>query len=324
MTSWQIKLLSTIGVLALIAGLLLIIKYQRDIIAKQAIIQNSLVDMKKLPGDITRDQTQYASPADLDKLANSLNLTLGPIKDDLAKLNAHVTGIQTVTVNSTGENKTNVASTKTEVRTGPIPANEPVDPYSYQKNKQTLDLVEPFGKTNVPIGSVGFSAWQKNPWNLAINQRVYSATNVLGQDEDGKTYTYSRFAVTTGGKTYNIDITDAKLVEELPQAKFRFSPRLYLGVGLGTLISQPQFELVPNLELVLFSRGLNSVYPTWTFLGVGMGYSINANHVQFLMSPVSYNVGQYIPFMKNLYVSTDVGLNMHGEFSILGGIKVGL
>jgi len=32
----------------------LIIKYQRDIIAKQAIIQNSLVDMKKLPGDITR------------------------------------------------------------------------------------------------------------------------------------------------------------------------------------------------------------------------------------------------------------------------------
>ena len=324
MTSWQIKLYGAIGIIVLITGLVFIIKYQRDIINKQTDIQNSIVNFKKLPDNVVRDQTQYASPADLDKLAASLDLKLGPIQDDLKSLKANVTGIQTITVNSNGENKTNIASTTTTPRTDPIPANTPVDPYGYSKNAQSLALTEPFGTTNVPVANITFQAWQKDPWTIDEKPRTYTAINILGTDENGKSYTYSKFAVTTDGKTYDININDAKLVEELPESKFRFSPRIYLGLSFGTLISQPQFAFVPNLELVLFNRGLTNTYPVWTFLGIGGGYSFNANHLQFLISPVSYNVGQYIPFLKNLYVSSDLGINMHGEFSILGGIKVGL
>lgn len=324
MTSWQIKLLSAIGVIALISGLLLVIKYQRDIFNKQIAIQNSLVDMKKLPGNITRDQTQYATPADLDKLANSLNLTLGPIKDDLSKLNAHVIGIQAVTVNSSGENKTDIASSKTEIRTDPIPANEPIDPYGYQKTKQTLDLVEPFGKTNVPIGSTSFSAWKKNPWDVTLLPRTYSATNILGQDENGKTYTYSKFAVTTDGKTYDIDINNAKLVEELPRAKFSINLQLYGGFDAGTTISGPKFELMPDIELMLFSYGQTKSFPDWSFLGLGFGYEFNYKNFQLIISPANYNVGKHVPFMKNLYVGPSVSVDPHGSFSVLGGIRVGL
>jgi hypothetical protein len=324
LTTWQIKLLSAIGVIALISGLLLVIKYQRDIINKQTDIQNSIVNFKKLPDNVVRDQTQYASPADLDKLAASLDLKLGPIQDDLKSLKANITGIQTITVNSNGETKTNVASTTTTPRTDPIPANEPVDQYGYNKNKQTLVLTEPFGKTDVPIGQVSFSAWQEKPFDVQLEPRQYTAINILGTDENGKTYTYSKFAVKVDGKVYDIDIADAKLVEELPEPKFRFSPRIYIGADFGTLVSEPQFQFVPNLELMLFSRGLTSTYPTWTFLGLGAGFSVNTKNVEFLMSPVSYNVGQYIPFLKNLYISTDVGLNTHAQFSVFGGLKVGL
>ena len=34
--------------------------------------------------------------------------------------------------------------------------------------------------------------------------------------------------------------------------------------------------------------------------------------------------GQYIPFTKNIYVGPTVGINIHGDFSILGGVRIGL
>lgn len=322
MLTWKSKLLIAIGIVALITGLLLVIKYQRDIIAKQTAIQNSLVDMKKIQGDITRSQVQYATPGDLDKLANSLNLKLDPIKDDLSSMKAHVTGIQTITVNSAGENKSNIASTSTTPRTDPVVANEPVDPYKYQENAQSLSLVEPFGKTNVPIGSVEFRAWSPTPWQLNQFPRTYSVTNVLGADENGKTYTYSKFMVNVDGKTYDVDINDTKLVEELPQSKLRFSPRFFLGVSAGTTFNAPKFELIPSLEMMFLSYG--QAYPTWEFLGAGIGFDIKNNNFQFMISPFDYNVGQYIPFMKNLYVGPAVSFSSSATFSVLGGIRVGL
>jgi len=175
----------------------------------------------------------------------------------------------------------------------------------------------------VPFGTSSFSAWKKDPWDVHIKPRQYTALNVLGTDENGKTYTYSKFAVKVDNKTYDIDITDAKLVEELPQSKFRFSPRLFLGVDLGTTISSPKFELMPDLELMLFSYGQG--YPqTWEFLGVGGGYEFNYKNLQLIISPVNYNLGKHIPFMSNLFIGPSISVDPHGSFSVLGGIKVGL
>jgi len=323
LNDWQKKIFSVVGLIILISGLLLVIKYQRDIINKQAIIQNSLVEMKKIQGDVTRNQTQYATPEDINKIANSLDLKLGPIKDDLNSLKAHITGIQTISVNSDGVNKTNLNSTSVTPRTD-IPKNEPVDEFGYQRNAQNLTLSETFGKNTIPVGNVTFKAWQKEPWSVLQYPRKYSVINVLGTDEDGKTYTYSKFAVETNGKVYNLDINDAKLTELLPENKFRFSPRLFMGGDFGVSLLKPQFEFVPNLELMLFSRGVTSTYPSWLFLGLGLGYNTAGKNVLFMVSPVSYNVGQFIPFMKNLYLSTDIGIDVHGDFAVLGGVKVGL
>ncbi len=305
MTTWQIKLLSAIGVIALISGLLLVIKYQRDIISKQTAIQNSLVDMKKLPGDVTRDQTQYATPADLDKLANSLNLTLGPIKDDLSKLNAHVTGIQTITVNSGGENKTDVASTIVTPRTDPIPTNEPIDQYGYQKNVQTLKLAEPFGATNVPIGDVSFKAWEKAPWTVNLSPRTYSSINILGQDENGKTYTYSKFSVTSEGKTYAINVNDAKIVEELPQSKFSWwNPKFYISLGDGVGVSNAKNNVFGGLYFSPFSYGVTKLKPNFIFLQFGP--NTNGTNLGLTLSPIQWNIGEYLKIINNTYIGPDL------------------
>lgn len=322
--TWKTKLAAVVALIAVIAGLLLVIKYQRDIIAKQEIIQKSIVDFKQLPNNVVRSETQYVTPDDLNKFADSLDLKLGPIKDDLKSLNAHIQGIQTVTVKSSGENKTDIASTSTETRTGPIPANEPADPYNYRKNEQKLSLEEPFGKTSVPIGEVSFKAWEKTPWTVNLPLRTYSVISVLGQDENGKHYTYSKFNVVVAGKSYDVQIDNSKFEEELPTSKFRFNPQLYAGFSLGTYLSNPSLEFMPNLELSLFSYSQTKMFPDWIFINPGFGYMISQKQFALTFNPASYNIGKYLPFVENIYIGPDLAVDVHGNFSILGGIKVGL
>jgi hypothetical protein len=320
--TWKAKLAVIVGIIALISGLLLVIKYQRDVIAKQTAIQNSLVDMKKIQGDITRNQVQYATPADLDKFAESLNLKLGPIQDDLKTLKANITAIQTITVNSNGENKTNIASTTTSPRTDPIPANEPVDPYGYQKNKQTLALTQPYGKTNVPLGSVDFSAWQQNPWQLSLYPEKYSVVDVIGTDEDGKSYAYSKFSITSNGKTYDIDIDDAKMVEELPQSKFSWwNPKLYISIGDGVGVSNAKNNVFAGLYFSPFSYGPTKLKPNFIFLQFGP--NTNGSSLGLMVSPFQWNIGEYLKIINNTYIGPDLFWINNG-FYLGGSLSVSL
>ena len=323
--TWKAKLAAVIACIAVVVGLLLVIKYQRDIITKQQTIQDSLVSLKRLPDNVTRAETKYTTTDDLDKLAKDLAIKIDPIRDDLKSLKADIKGIQVTTVVSTGEKSTNLPSDKTEKRTDPVLPNENLDPHNYLKSVQLLTLNEPFpdGK-KVPFGSVEFSAWKEKPWNVDILPRKYTVINVLGQDEEGKVYTYSKFTVNSDGKDYDVKIDNSKLVEEIPQAKWRFSPRAFIGLDLGTMVSSPKLQFVPNLELMLFSFGKTKSYSDWEILGAGIGYESVYKNFEFIFTPVAYNVGQYVPFAKNIYIGPNIGLNFHGEFSILGGIQVGL
>lgn len=325
MMTWKIKLGIILGSIALISALLLIIKWQYDIIKRQEVIQNSLVEMKKLPGGITRAEDKYVSSDDINKLAKDLNLKIDPIRDDLKKLNADVKGIQVVNVISSGTKQNNISSTNTEPRVNPPIIDAKSDPFGYQKSVQVLKLEEPFpDNKKVPLGEVKFSAWREKPWDLTLKQRKYTIVNVLGQDEDGRHYVYNRFGIDVDGKQYTIDIKDAKYIEEYPKSKFNFNPRLYLSLDFGTYISHPEFELTPNLQLALFSYGKTKINPEWTFLGLGVGYEVKHDTLSVLISPANYNIGQHIPFTKNIYVGPAISFDVHGDFAILGGIRVGL
>ena len=323
--TWKIKLAVVAGVLALIAGLLLIIKYQRDIINKQETIEKSLVEMKQLPNNVIRSEAKYVTSDDLNKFANSLDLKLDPIRSDLKSLNADIKGIQVTNVNSVGSKEINLPSDKTEVRTDPIIPGESLDKYGYLKNVQVLTLEEPFadGK-KVNFGEVRFSAWKDKPWDLTVSPRKYTVLNVLGEDEDGKHYTYSKFSVVADGKTYDLKIADSKFQEELPSAKWSFNPQLYLSADFGAYLTSTRFEFIPNLQLMLFSYGQTKSFPDWNFLGLGFGYTFNAKSLALIVSPANYNIAKHLPLVKNVYIGPSISINAKQEFSVLGGIRVGL
>lgn len=320
--TWQ-KVAPTIGVIVLIVILLIVVKWQHDQLISQK--DTSALEMKQLRDDIVRAQTQYVSKEDIEKFAKNSNIDLVPIKEDLDKLHAQVKGISNITVKTPGYSGSNLPSSSVVAREGK-PATVGYDPYGYLTNAQVLKLQEPLSNSKeVPFGEVQFKAWEPKPWGLQVYPRSYNVTSVLGEDESGKHYTYHKFTVTTNGETYPIQISDAKFIEEKPDSKFRFSPRLYLSVdGGGYVYPALKWEVLPSLEVALFSYGRTKVDPDWVFLGVGLGYASQAKSLGIALTPVRYNIAHHLPLVENLFIGPTVMVNTTGGFAVLGGIGVGL
>ena len=284
----------------------------------------SMTDMKQLAGDIARSQGQYATQTDLQNFAKQNNIDLTTIQDDLNKLNAAISGINTSVVISVPQQANNVPSTGTTPNTNPqIPT---VDTYGYLKNRQVLALNEQFGTTAIPFGEVGFSAFNQKPWDTKISGREYDMTNVLGTDENGKQYVYNKFAIKSDGKSYDIPITNAKFLQEYPTSKLSFNPRLFLGLAGGISVSQlpVQGQFAPNISVGFLSYGKTKVTPDWTFAKVGAGFDVATVRPQVVITPVSYNIGQNVPFLKNTYLDPlSVAVETDGSVFIGTGISVG-
>lgn len=321
----------------LVVGLGFIIKFQIDMTFRQENIEKSLVEMKQLADGIVRSQGGYVSKEDLEKKFKDLDVSLEAIQTDLDTLGADLRGINAIIASSVGYHGTNLPSTGTKPGDGNQPWNVP-DPFGYLSNQQNFSINEPFADgVNVPFGQSAFSAWKDKPWGLDVYPRNYNVTTIIGQDADGRHYTYNKFSIDVQGKNYVVPVHNSEFVEVYPEPKLRFSPRLYLAVDGGALIDpgSPETigtapeptasgELTPSVQVVLFSYGKTKVDPDWSILGVGIGYETQANRPALVVSPISYNVGHHIPLVNNLHVGPTVTLDTKGDVGILGGVRVGL
>jgi hypothetical protein len=335
--NWKQKAGIAALVILIIAILAFIIKQQRDIIEQQRYAEKSVVEMKQLQNDLVRAQAAYATRKDVEKAIKDAGVDLSTVEDDLDKLGSEVKGVVTLLSATPGYHGNDLPSTGTT----PGPATEPPkvecpdgttvncpnpDQHGYLGKRQWLQLEEPFSDTKkVPWGRAGFSAWKKDPWDLEVYPRKYSAVTVLSMDEEGRHFAHSKMSVEVNGERVAVPISESKLVEVLPEREFRFVPRLYLGMDGGIKANPPAHaEFIPNLQLSLFSYGMTTANPEWTFLGLGLGYEIVEEGIALIVSPVNYNVGKHLPFVDNVYVGPSISIDPASNLSILLGIHVGL
>jgi hypothetical protein len=289
-------------------------------------IETSVVESKQLSDGVVRAQSNYVTKADMERLIKDQGLDLAEIKKDLQKLGADVVAINTVKVITPGFFGNNIPTTTTTPNPDPPQPGQPVlDQFGYLQATQWLTLTEPFEDgTKVSFGKAGFSAWQQNPWSLEVLPREYSSVTVLGQNEDGRHYAYSRFQITVDGKTYTVPIAEPQIVEEHPKPKFHFNPRLYLSVDGGVVVNPPTHaEITPNLGLSFFSYGQTKTSPTWSFLTVGVGYATQTKAPVVVIAPVSYNIAKHIPFMDNLHIGPSVSVDFEANVGLYFGARVG-
>ena len=320
---WKGKAAITGAILLIVAVLIFIVKTQHDTIERLKFIETSVVESKDLGNGIIRAQSSYVTKKDLERLLKEQKLDIDAIKKDLNVLGADVKGINTIRIVTPGFTGENIPTTETTPNPEPPNPKEPVlDKHGYFQSTQWLRLTEPFGDgKKVPFGKAGFSAWQEKPWSLEVQPRTYNSVTVLGQDENGRHYAYSRFQIEVDGKTYTVPIEEAKIIEEVPSPEFRFNPRLYLGIDIGAIANPPAHaEATPNVGLSIFSYGHTKVSPEWSFLTLGLGYATQHQSLVLLLAPVNYNVGKVLPLMDNFHIGPSISVDVEGTIGLyLGG-----
>lgn len=331
--SLSTKILIWLGVIVTLGALGFIIFKQNEISNRQAAIESQVVAQKQLVDGIVRSQSTWTTKDDMDKFIKDNGINLKAIQDDLDKLHGEVQAVNAIVVSSNGQHQGNLPSTGT----GPVNPNPPTpvpcvngvcpnqDPFGYQKLQQDLALNEDFGGTKVPIGSVGFSAWQQAPWSIDIKPREYHVSTVVGTDENQRQYYYNKFTLKVDNKDYEIPIKSATTQQIYPEAKFSwFNPRLYLGVDGAVGLNPVRGEFTPNLSVQLMSYGRYKTQPDFSILQVGGGYGTVSQRPQLTIAPVSYNIGKHIPLMNNTYLGPVISVGTDGNVFVGGGLRVGL
>lgn len=324
---------------ALVIGSLGFITYKQiEMSNRQIAIESQVVKQMQLIDGIVRSQNEYATRKDVEKFIKDNGLNLNAIKNDLDKLHAEVTAVNSVTSHSVGYVATNVASTSVGVKNpNPVLVNKVTcdgkevdcpsfDPHGYYVAQQNMTLTEPFANgVKVPIGSVGFSAWQEKPWNVEIKPREYHVTSVVGTDENQRTYFYNKFSVNVDGKSYDVNIDKAETKQVYPEAKFSFwNPRLYLGAAGGVNLNSVRGEANANVQVSVMSYGRYKKQPDFTVLSVGAAYQFADKKAAAIITPFTYNVGKHLPLMNNTYVGPSLTLDLNKNFAVMAGVTVGL
>lgn len=327
--SWSTKLILFVFSLFLLCAGTFIVYKQIEISARQEAIEKQVVAQKELADNIMRSMSQYASKQDIEKFAKDGNINLEAIKKDLDLLNAGVTAINQVLVSSKGQRVTGGSSSGTTVNPNPTPIDpKNPDPYNYHSNRQILQLSEEFDNIQVPIGNVGFSAWQEKPWDYTILPRQYKLTTVIGTDEEQRHYVYNKFAVNVNNKDYDIKIAQSKTLEEYPSAKFSFwNPKLHMNVGGGLQLNTapPRGDGSAGVALALMSYGRYKTSPDLSLLQIGVGYQFDSQRPYLSLNPINYNIGKLLPgnIANNTYIGPTVQLNTAGNVLVGAGLSIG-
>jgi hypothetical protein len=334
------KVLVVVGVILIIIVTSVLSYNQIEMSRRQKSIETEVVNQKELSDNITRSMNEYATKTDIEKFAKENNIELKTIQNDMKKLSANITSVNVVSVKSdnvkkegqgstgTGPKNPNVKdSLPTSICDGKIVPCENADPYGYLTLRQDYSLYESFGNVKIPVGQVGFSAWNAKPWNEEIYAREYKVSTVVGTDEEQRQYYYNKFTVTVAGKSYDIKIDKATTKQEYPFPHFSWwNPRLFLTTGGALNITQLEGSVNIGMTLGIMSYGQYKYNPMFSILQIGVGYETGSKSPAVILNPFNYNLGVLLPkgLVNSVYVGPSGQVDMLGNIFLGGNLSVGL
>jgi hypothetical protein len=336
MKVWE-KILLIVGaaLLFVMMGFMLVKIY--DLETQQAAIQTQVVKSAQLADGITRAMATYATKQEIQSFADNNAVNLKVIQDNLATLSASLSSINQVSVVSQGQAQNGVASTTTTPATKPTttPTAPAValDPFGYDNARQELDLTETFTSTkdatqtvSVPLGQVGFSAWQQKPWDFTIKPRDYVVDTVIGTDENDRQYAYNQFAIKTDNQTYPVAIKSSIVMQLPPSNSFSFwNPHLFITGGGAADLTKLGGDANVGATLGIMSYGRTKQTPIISILQVGAGYAPVDKRPALILNPIMFNIGRMVAPTNAVISNTYLGPSVQGD--IVGGqavVKAGL
>lgn len=179
----------------------------------------------------------------------------------------------------------------------------------------TIVMFEDSNENEYPVATVYYSPNLpkiEDRWTVAPHNLKFNANIILAQQEDG-TYKrvveawienhYSSLGKDSAGnyKKFPVDLQILDWAKKKERSKkFMFNPR----IGVSSVVGD---EVYPNLGISLFSYGRTKRDMDWRFLEIGVGGTTDT--LYFGASPASYNIGNMLPLIENVFMGPYIGLS---------------
>lgn len=301
---------------------------------ENAQMRTEIVQFKQLTADLVRSSTQWATKDDLDaKLKDMMSKDdLEMIRKDLASLRASLVAVGS-TVGSLGRK---ISSMERSDREGPPSASiekcqdgRLVDIHGYTKAPQVKEMTD---VNSAPLASVTFDASLDKPWGYDVYERKFHLSTTVGKQDNGQMVFYHTLGYEVPGKSdkrYKINLTSSEYLQA-PQVRQMswWNPVLDVGVFVGGNAHPfawggdpgSRFSVGAELGLTFSSYGYTKVDSLWRFFRVGAGYDAQRKTAHFSFAPATFNVGDPLPLITNLWLYPYVGIDSGGGLMVGGGI----
>lgn len=269
------------------------------------------IKQKQLEDNITRSSTSFASKEDIKKILNESKIDLSKIENDLEGLNAKIDSVNKVQVVSVYQKQENIPTENSIPKTDPIEVKKD----DLKQETQYVSIGEQFKNTRVPFGKVGFSYWRNNPWEYEVYKRNYKITNVIAKDSNNNTVVYNKFSINVDNKDYDLELDSADNIQIMPENKFHFYPKIFLGFSSGYNINK-SFDSSVFLYGNFIQYGQFKNNPKLSLLNLGFGTNFNTYKISLV--PVFFNLQNISKFLQNSYIGPGFayGFNNSYEFNI--------
>lgn len=174
-----------------------------------------------------------------------------------------------------------------------------------------------------PIADVYYSPNlnSDNKWTINTHALKFYTNVVETETKDGFFNRYVELNVenrripSLRGKLFPITIDDFNWQKkEIKDKSFDFNPRLSFGA------SCTNEGVYPNIGISLFSYGRTFRDINFRFLTFAAGG--DNDKLSLGLTPVSYNLGEFIPLVENLFLGPNVSINTDNDISYGGDLSV--
>jgi len=172
-------------------------------------------------------------------------------------------------------------------------------------------------KKKIPIARVFFSpnvSKDEDKWGTQAFPLDYHTTIVESVDEEGvpnrrvELYVQNDFVPEKSSKKYPLKIKDVHWVKgEEPDKTLRFHTRLGFSGIFGI------DEIYPALDISFLSYGRTKRDMDWRFVDFTIGGT--RDNIYFGITPVSYNLHPFLPFIENTFLGVNASMNMDREYN---------
>ena len=216
-------------------------------------------------------------------------------------------------IKSTNARVTEVGKVVTEVKQT-VNKKQSSDHSYVVGNENDQEFIDIKNKDDVPVAwAIFLRNRPESPWKSGTYGIEYTTDVVVMKDnnDDSEVVANTYMSVDKAGfrdKKIPVKVKSFSWVEEKIKVKsFMTNPNLTLGVNntLG--------YISPIIDLGLFSYGTTKKDIDFRFVNIGIGYS---DEFIFGIDPIQYNLGNYIPIVKNLFIGAGFYSDQYFNYNI--------